>query len=471
MATGEKQQTLIQSILSFVGEAFFLTQYAFHVGFVPALRQWRTQMGMFRHTMTAAGGNSHEANVNLYRIEQSYIALLFPPSLLQGAILFMRLQAAWLDGLLKRPPAEARAALEAVPEWVVHDLCYFVDVVIALYPEDLALQPLTPFVLALAGVLRAGSAALGQGGGGRLIRSPLVLAKVVKLLHDLVVPPNKRRKESSWGGGNATARLSESVLGHEQVRTALPLPLIGVYAAVSAVEGLDADAVEAEGFNKYGTRDDTNALLLQLWQIADGRAAICAIVDQAEGEGGAKLARANDLFISMYNMGRSPQLWEDPDVFDPQRWDRPFTNPEVKGWAGYDPDKRTGINIEQGGLWVANLEIATDHAMLPFGAGARKCVGDQFALLEAAVSVVMLLRRFEFELSMDPVYPEKFDDNNPDKSIGMVGMKAAATIHTATGLFCKVKERFPGETDLPPLQAPVREKKKRAADEPQEVLV
>ena len=144
----------------------------------------------------------------------------------------------------------------------------------------------------------------------------------------------------------------------------------------------------------------------------------------------------------------------------------------MKGWAGYDPDKRTGINIEQGGLWVANLEIATDHAMLPFGAGARKCVGDQFALLEAAVSVVMLLRRFEFELSMDPVYPEKFDDTNPDKSIGMVGMKAAATIHTATGLFCKVKERFPGETDLPPLQAPVREKKQsKFAAEPQEVLV
>ena len=73
---------------------------------------------------------------------------------------------------------------------------------------------------------------------------------------------------------------------------------------------------------------------------------------------------------------------------------------------------------------------------------------------------------------MDPVYPDRFDDNNPDKSIGMVGMKAAATIHTATGLFCKVKERFPGETDLPPLQAPVREKKQsKFAAEPQEVLV
>ena len=92
--------------------------------------------------------------------------------------------------------------------------------------------------------------------------------------------------------------------------------------------------------------------------------------------------------------------------------------------------------------------------MLPFGAGERKCVGDQFALLEAAVSVIMLLRRFEFELDMEDVAPDKLDESNPDKSIGKVGMKAAATIHTAEGLYCRVKERFPGETDLPPLQPP-----------------
>ena len=145
----------------------------------------------------------------------------------------------------------------------------------------------------------------------------------------------------------------------------------------------------------------------------------------------------------------------------------------MKGWKGYDPSKRTGFNKETGelnGLWVANLEIATDHAMIPFGAGARKCVGDQFALLEAAVSVVMILRRFEFDLEMKPVYPDCLDPNNPDKSIGMVGMKAAATIHTAEGLFCKVRERFPGQTDMPPLQAPVQskslEERQAAAAEP-----
>jgi len=176
-------------------------------------------------------------------------------------------------------------------------------------------------------------------------------------------------------------------------------------------------------------------------------------------EGGCKLARANDLFISTYNLGRSPQLWKDPDVFDPQRWDHPFYNDEVKGWKGYDPERRTP------GLWVANLEIATDHAMLPFGAGERKCVGDTFALLEAAVSVVMMLRRFEFDLEMPngPVNPDKLDPNNPDKSIGMVGMKSAATIHTATGLFCRIKERFPGETNCPPLVDPIL---KKNVDEP-----
>ena len=48
--------------------------------------------------------------------------------------------------------------------------------------------------------------------------------------------------------------------------------------------------------------------------------------------GGAKLSRANDLFISMYNMGRSPQLWENPDLFDPQR------RAAVRPQSSYDSD-------------------------------------------------------------------------------------------------------------------------------------
>mmetsp|Transcript_62184 Transcript_62184/g.110179 ORF Transcript_62184/g.110179 Transcript_62184/m.110179 type:complete len:93 (+) Transcript_62184:353-631(+) len=52
----------------------------------------------------------------------------------------------------------------------------------------------------------------------------------------------------------------------------------------------------------------------------------------------------------------------------------------------------------------------------------------------------MLLRRFEFDLDMEPVNPQLLGVEGPgeDQSIARVGMKAAATIHTAKGLFCKV---------------------------------
>ena len=73
-------------------------------------------------------------------------------------------------------------------------------------------------------------------------------------------------------------------------------------------------------------------------------------------------------------------------------------------------------------------ETATDFAFIPFGGGARKCVGDQFALMEATVVLAMLLRRYDFSLA---VPKEK------------VGMATGATIHTANGMPCTVKARTP----------------------------
>ena len=48
------------------------------------------------------------------------------------------------------------------------------------------------------------------------------------------------------------------------------------------------------------------------------------------------------------------------------------------------------------------MQTSTDFAYLPFGGGSRKCVGDQFAVLEAAVAFAMLVRRFNFDLADDP---------------------------------------------------------------------
>lgn len=93
------------------------------------------------------------------------------------------------------------------------------------------------------------------------------------------------------------------------------------------------------------------------------------------------------------------------------------TNPEILGWAGYDPSKRAGLYPS---------EAAADFAFIPFGGGERKCVGDQFATLEALAVLAVLLPRIDVRLERPDEFP---------------GMKAAATIHTSKGLLCRVAAR------------------------------
>jgi cytochrome P450 len=94
---------------------------------------------------------------------------------------------------------------------------------------------------------------------------------------------------------------------------------------------------------------------------------------------GVKILRGTDIFISTWNLHRSPELWENPEKFDPTRYERPFKNMGVKGWEGFDPEKVNGIYPS---------ENSADFAFLPFGGGQRRCIGDQFAMLEAAVTMV-----------------------------------------------------------------------------------
>ena len=142
---------------------------------------------------------------------------------------------------------------------------------------------------------------------------------------------------------------------------------------------------------------------------------------------GVKVLRGTDIFISTWNLHRSPDLWENPETFDPTRWERSFKNPSVQGWQGYDPEKISGLYPN---------EQASDFAFLPFGGGARKCVGDQFAMLEATVTMSILLNTYNFEFAIPP------ED---------VGMKTGATIHTMNGLMMRAtrveKDAKPPKTD------------------------
>jgi cytochrome P450 len=73
------------------------------------------------------------------------------------------------------------------------------------------------------------------------------------------------------------------------------------------------------------------------------------------------------VFIPIYALHRHARLWEEPDRFDPERF-----MPERK--AKY---------------------ARTQH--MPFGFGARTCIGASFAIMEALAILATLVRRTDFE--------------------------------------------------------------------------
>ncbi|KAL0400052.1 UNVERIFIED_CONTAM: cytochrome [Sesamum radiatum] len=134
---------------------------------------------------------------------------------------------------------------------------------------------------------------------------------------------------------------------------------------------------------------------------------------------GYAIPPGTDLFVSVYNLHRSPHFWDNPDDFEPERFLVQKLS-QVEGWAGFDPSRSPGALYPN--------EIISDFAFLPFGGGPRKCVGDQFALMESTIALAMLLQKFDVSLKGSP------------ESVELV---TGATIHTKNGLWCQLKKRSP----------------------------
>ena len=81
---------------------------------------------------------------------------------------------------------------------------------------------------------------------------------------------------------------------------------------------------------------------------------------------GREVRPKDSVIVPIYALHRSHVLWENPDAFDPSR----FENPK---------------SIKR-------------YAYLPFGDGPRICIGASFALQEAIIILATLLSRFEFEM-------------------------------------------------------------------------
>ena len=96
-----------------------------------------------------------------------------------------------------------------------------------------------------------------------------------------------------------------------------------------------------------------------------------ATVDQ-EIEGFSVKA-GTSVFLSVFELHRNPNLWNDPLTFNPDNF-----NPDL-------------------------VKDRPKFNYLPFGAGPRICIGQQFAMMEMQLLLAALIKRFDFK--SDPSHP------------------------------------------------------------------
>ena len=106
--------------------------------------------------------------------------------------------------------------------------------------------------------------------------------------------------------------------------------------------------------------------------------------------GGYMMRPKATIIFSQWVMQRDPRFFDDPEAFRPERW--------------------------LDGL----IDRLPAGAYFPFGDGPRRCIGQGFALLEAAIVIATLARRFRFRLASGAeIIPEPLVTLRPRHGIPM----------------------------------------------------
>ena len=95
-----------------------------------------------------------------------------------------------------------------------------------------------------------------------------------------------------------------------------------------------------------------------------------ALADDRAGD--LDIPRGSTVVVFIYGAHHSPQYWENPESFDPER----FTK--------------------------ANEKLHTPFTHLPFGAGPRGCIGGNYAMLQILMILSVLLRKYDLPSGSGP---------------------------------------------------------------------
>ena len=152
-----------------------------------------------------------------------------------------------------------------------------------------------------------------------------------------------------------------------------------------AAEARGADLADPTGCQSDGRLPLTRAVIDETLRLYPAAFMVVRRALAPDTVAGHAVKKNDIVMVSPWVLHRHRRLWADPEAFDPGRF-----------LPGAPPPPR--------------------FAYLPFGAGPRVCIGAQFALSEAVLSLARLLARFRLVLDeSEPVLPLAVVTTQPDR--------------------------------------------------------
>ena len=176
--------------------------------------------------------------------------------------------------------------------------------------------------------------------------------------------------------------------GHETTATALfwSLYLLALDPATQEQVAAEAREAIADGGLELDRLKFTRAVLDETMRLYPPAFAIARAAAGPDVISGLPVRRNDVILISPWLLHRHEKLWQDPNVFMPQRFMPPSPPPDR-------------------------------FAYLPFGVGPRICIGAHFALVEATLALAEITGAFRVTLlDKAPVMPVGVVTTQPDRS-------------------------------------------------------
>jgi cytochrome P450 len=206
-------------------------------------------------------------------------------------------------------------------------------------------------------------------------------------LFDLMVAARDPETNDAFSDAQLGDQVATMILaGHETTATALFWALYLLALDPPTQDRVAAEAKAAGDGAGFEPLKFTRAVIDETMRLYPPAFLIARAAAGPDTLGGEPVVRNDVILIAPWLLHRHEKLWDQPNAFIPERF-----------MPGAPPPDR--------------------YAYLPFGVGARVCIGAHFALVEATLALAKLIAAFRVELDeTEPVLPIGIVTTQPERS-------------------------------------------------------